>query len=438
MNAPRDDTAVSRLREFLSRTDRRRAALAAVEGASIGLVVALVVAIGVGIRSVPGNGSTRQRLVVDLASAAALIALGVSIALQRHRRAVPVARSVEARAPQCRNVVITAAELITQPARVQPYIVARVSGEAARLVESLDPATLFPTRRAVTTLGITTGVYAIALLAVRPGALTTMGAASMGAKVTDAAAIQSVDITVVPPAYAGRAAQSFHDPARVEALAGSTIRLAVHATAGTITLETVDGKRTPAAAGQGQTFTASVLADADGYIALEPAAFNGRVGIRRLIGLTVTPDLPPRVKVTAPGRDLLFADAHRTVNVTVEGSDDLALATLRLRYTKVSGSGEQFTFLEGEVPLQLTRTDDRSWTGKGVLSLDTLALGAGDMVSIGEWRRTSAPGHRRRSPTATSSRSPLRAPRRWPDTRRTTRWTSTASVSRWSFSRRNS
>jgi hypothetical protein len=101
---------------------------------------------------------------------------------------------------------------------------------------------------------------------------------------------------------------------------------------------------------------------------------------RRLIGLSVTADRPPHVVITAPARDLLLPDARRIIEVTVNTEDDLALRSLALRYTKVTGSGEEFTFTEGELPLQVTRADDRKWAGHTTLRLETLALNAGDLV----------------------------------------------------------
>ena len=127
-------------------------------------------------------------------------------------------------------------------------------------------------------------------------------------------------------------------------------------------------------------FTGQVIADADGFIAIEPAASDGQPGVRRLIGLGVTADQPPRVRVTTPGRDLYFADANRTIDVAIEADDDLALDSLRLRFTKVAGSGENFTFTDGEAPLAVTRDNDRAWKARGSLKLDTLELAAGDMV----------------------------------------------------------
>ena len=132
------------------------------------------------------------------------------------------------------------------------------------------------------------------------------------------------------------------------------------------------------AAGNG-TFTGTVVANADGFVAIEPSNTIGK-GARRLVGLTVTPDHAPRVRVTAPGKDMMYPDGNRSLRVTTEADDDIGLGSLKLRYTKVSGSGERFTFTEGEVPLQVARDTNRSWKAQAQWNLARLQLEPGDMV----------------------------------------------------------
>jgi hypothetical protein len=127
-------------------------------------------------------------------------------------------------------------------------------------------------------------------------------------------------------------------------------------------------------------FHVDVLADADGYIALQAMRASGDSGARRLMGLSVIPDASPRVRITAPGRDLLVPDTARRIDVAIESSDDFAVASLKLRYTKVSGSGEKFTFTEGEVPLAITRDSVQAWRGRGSLALSSFGLSQGDML----------------------------------------------------------
>ena len=73
-----------------------------------------------------------------------------------------------------------------------------------------------------------------------------------------------------------------------------------------------------------RTFTTTITADADGFLALEPRLADDSAGPRRLIGLSVTPDRLPAVRVVTPGRDLMVPSGPRSLSVTIEANDDLA------------------------------------------------------------------------------------------------------------------
>src|SRR6185436_12231919 len=78
-----------------------------------------------------------------------------------------------------------------------------------------------------------------------------------------------------------------------------------------------------------------------GYLAVEFGSAAGGEPTR-LIAVTVTPDRVPSVKVERPGQDLLLPTVDQVVEIDASASDDIALGALALRYTKVSGTGEQF------------------------------------------------------------------------------------------------
>ena len=261
-------------------------------------------------------------------------------------------------------------------ARVSERIGAVVNREAARIVRRLDLAALFPARNAIVALVAALGLWSATVAAKRASSAISLRTV-LGAS-TPAATIDGVDVTVIPPAYTGRPVESSHDPTRIEALAGSRVSLVVHSRASSVAIEMLGGHDTLVASRLG-TFSGEFQADADGYVALQPATRNGR-GASRLIGLSVISDNPPRVRITAPAKDLFLRDAHHTIDLGLEASDDIALASLRLRYTKVSGSGERFTFTDGEVPLAVTRADARTWTARASWPLDNLGLDAGDLV----------------------------------------------------------
>jgi len=108
---------------------------------------------------------------------------------------------------------------------------------------------------------------------------------------------------------------------------------------------------------------------------------RGRSGdVLASFALVVTPDAAPRVRITAPGRDLRQAASVGTIPIEVSADDDLGLRDVRLRFTRVSGSGESFTFEDGEWPLVVRRAAGAPWTGAFTLDLAALALGPGDSV----------------------------------------------------------
>ena len=358
----------SLVREFLARVARRMAWLSAGEGATAGLAVAIVLAA----LGWPRRDAVAGLVAAGVAAGAIGILISVFISADRRDR---VALHLEGRVPASRNLIVTASELLARPE--DGYTHRLVLGEAARLVSRLDPAALFPARRA---LIMVSGALAVWLLVLaRP--LLPIPAALGGARAAEATdgipTLEKIDVTIEPPAYTRRAKQTLSDPSRIEALVGSRITLSVRARAAHVGIETLSSR--DSLTRRGGSFAGSLVADADGYVAVEPAT-GARTGARRLIGLTVIPDAPPRVRIAAPGRDQRFPDGHRVLDVAIEASDDIGLASLELRFTKVSGSGERFTFVERQAPLAITRHDELSWTARAALNLDSLALEPGDMV----------------------------------------------------------
>ena len=85
-------------------------------------------------------------------------------------------------------------------------------------------------------------------------------------------------------------------------------------------------------------------------------------------------------------------EAKRSRPIKITASDDLALASLELRYTKVSGSGEQFEFVEGALPVRVTRESGRQWRADAQMALATLNLAAGDSLVYRAVARDGRPG----------------------------------------------
>jgi len=94
----------------------------------------------------------------------------------------------------------------------------------------------------------------------------------------------------------------------------------------------------------------------------------------------VEPDARPLVRIQSPAQDLIFDEPKGQVPIAIEARDDIALTSLGLRFTRMAGSGETFTFEEGELPLRIDRTADKAWNGRALLALEGLKLEDGDTI----------------------------------------------------------
>src|SRR5262249_1552564 len=77
---------------------------------------------------------------------------------------------------------------------------------------------------------------------------------------------------------------------------------------------------------------------------------------------------------------LRVADTNATIPIHATAADDLGLRALDLRYTIVSGGGEQFSFKEGTIPADLVKGSSRNWSADARLSLAALKLEPGDAL----------------------------------------------------------
>lgn len=351
----------------LARLWRGRVALAAVNGGAVGC------AIGGGIALALWIGGHSPAILLVALTVGGSIAGALALATSR-RASLPL--DVERRAPVCQNLVITAVELLGDPARVPADLGTLVCRHAAIRLDTLETRAVFPLGRAAVR-GLVAAVGCVAIVgATRAWPLTFV--TGHGRAANDIGAeIRHITITVHAPDYAGLPDRTLRDPSDVEALTGSRLRVLVDSGATAVTLETVDGRQslTPASG----SFSGDVVVSRDGYLSLQPMA--GTVaGARRSLGLVADPDHPPVLHISKPGRDLFVPDGHQRVSIELEAEDDLGLASLRLAYTKVSGADENYEFREGDVPVTITKTDGRHWHASVEWDLGGLSLAPGDMV----------------------------------------------------------
>jgi hypothetical protein len=352
------------IRSALDRARRRVAIIGGTYGVAAGLILGAIVA-ATGRWLMPQAAWLSMFLVLLPAIAAAI---GAVIG-----RRTDIARAIERATPESRNVIVTADELLRGVTTAPAYLLPRVFLDASSEVSRASLERAFPARRAIAAVAVAAVVMAASV------GLTGRGRAGIGPSSPAAAVITGIDVTIVPPPYAHQPSRTFRDPARIEALKGSAIDIHVGADASAVTLNTLD-QSIALVRVDDRTFSGTIRADADGFISILPAAANGDSGSRRLIGLTVQPDRAPRVRITTPGHDLIVPDGRRTIAIGIEADDDLALASLTVRYTRVKGSGENFTFTEGHLPLTLSRQSERAWSGRADWALNGLDLEPGDIV----------------------------------------------------------
>ena len=151
---------------------------------------------------------------------------------------------VESRQPEFRNLLVTSRELAQHPARARPAIRQRIFRDAALIVERTALDAIVPsrdmTRATIAALGTAliavTLWYAASLWSTRAGRThpnTIDVARSAGSSSTPAATgVRAITAIVTPPSYTGRPTLTLNDPARIEAMAGSRLRLRVDVASG--------------------------------------------------------------------------------------------------------------------------------------------------------------------------------------------------------------
>jgi hypothetical protein len=251
-----------------------------------------------------------------------------------------------------------------------------------------------PLRAAVALAGLamTAVVVLLVLMPIAPSAVRA--AASRIGAAADSKDVSAADLRVVvtPPEYTERRVEQFVNPATVTVIEGSRLRLEValpDAPGGTVSLVGLDGSSTPFERATGR---AVLDLPATSSRPLLIRQLRGEGSADRLVQLRVEPDQRPSVTFREPAKDLMFATGAGLVPVQIEARDDVGLQSLTLRYTRVSGSGETFTFEEGEWPIEIVRGAAGSWQGRAVFSLEKLALQDGDTLVYRAVARDTKPG----------------------------------------------
>ena len=352
------------LETWLATAGRRWRAWVAVRSATLAIGVALLTR-----AATAGLTPASLPIAVTAGVLAGLLLLIASAGLRDWR---PVALAAERDTPALRNALIAWKETRSQ---APPAITARLASHARQSLASASWPHPHSRRAWATTLAV---LLAGALAAVAAN-VTSRPRVAVAQQTRDAAdatksfALQWT-VTVTPPAYTRRPASRVRQPKRIDALAGSRIEFAFAGwpRGGAARL----GSTTLSLSGDADTRTTALLASASDVLLIHDA----RQQVLEAITIVVTPDGPPTVRIMAPAADLRRTTASGVVPIEITAADDIGLRDLRLRFTKVSGSGESFTFEDGEWPVEVRRQSPTRWRGVFRLDLATTGMGPGDSV----------------------------------------------------------
>ena len=305
-------------------------------------------------------------------------AVGACLAAWRWRRngAAAVVRTIERVDASSRNVFITAHELLAGTLTTSEPVRARVLADASAVVRRVDRAAVASSAAALRALAA--AALALAIAAMPPlwrARVTELASAARARVANSAASAETLEVRALirPPAYTGLKEVALEAPDQLQAIEGSTLVLAVESPAATVTVDH-DGAAATLRKNGDRGFTYSSRLTKTGFIVVAGAE------ARRTIPVVVSPDALPLVTITAPARDLVYSNGDARIEFVAQAADDFGLRSLRLRYTKVSGSGETFSFEDGEIPLALTRTTSREWSGRAARTLADLHLQDGDTL----------------------------------------------------------
>lgn len=309
-------------------------------------------------------------LVATIGAFAAIVVgrrVGATRSLQR------VALWVEERHPSLRYALVTAADggVVSSAVESQATATSWWDDERRRLISALAaPALAF--------------VAAAALLVWRPAFVGPASApnGSLVQPATPGAApardpLASIRLSVVPPAYAGRAASALDDPSSVDALVASRITVSGEGDAALVRAA-VDSSARPVSERDGRwTFTFAMPPRA-ALLHLRSTLAGGR---ERLVVLAPEIDAPPAVTLLAPARDTIVRAATGSLILRAQLRDDLGLRDANFEIIVSSGQEENFTFRSAV--LGRTAFGKRlDGTLEARLSLDSLALQPGDVLQM--------------------------------------------------------
>ncbi|MBX9927913.1 MAG: hypothetical protein K2X99_03290, partial [Gemmatimonadaceae bacterium] len=321
-------------------------------------------------------GGPSWLLAVVWIGAAALVLVDWLRAIGGDARApTEVALWIEARLPQLRYALVTAADPATSDTlgeRSRARIDAAPLERTVR--QSLGRLLRVPAAVSVASAAI--------LFALPDGALATGTALVRGdrlAAATSAARAErdplaALRVEVRPPAYSGRRSSALDDPATVAALVGSEIIVEGIEVGVPVQFDTAGVRRAVERRGD-RWRVALTMPDSALALTLHTAARA------RVMVLEPVADSAPSVLLSMPIADTVVREARGRIALAADAHDDLGLAQAAFEVIVSAGSGETFTFRTLRLGAQ-TLAGEREVPLTASLDLDGLALKPGDVVHL--------------------------------------------------------
>jgi hypothetical protein len=315
-------------------------------------------------------------VVVAWWSPAAGLLIAIAVASFRTLRATrrEIVRRLERLNSSLGNVVVTAEEIEAGTLAVRPHVADRVFRDATNALASADASILWPAWRLGALLMLAASVWLVGSTIARRDRVPGQKESGTGVATVAAPSGLTVSVTIRPPSYTHQESVTLLNPVAIRPIENSQLEFSISSDDSAVSID-LNGEKRTRAASAGEPWIQQANATRSGFALVTDAR-----GGRRLIAITVIPDALPAVRIVSPGKDLVFDGGNPRLVFDVEATDDFGLKAVALRFTKVSGSGEQFEFSEGEIPLTLERPSAVAWKGTAARSLQDLGLGEGDMI----------------------------------------------------------
>ncbi len=187
---------------------------------------------------------------------------------------------------------------------------------------------------------------------------------------------------VRPPAYTGLPERELRGAEGLTLLPGTRVSLRSRFPErwSGVRASLVGGGRLPVRRGGGEWSVAWTQSDAKGVALAAVAA--GAVVDRRVVPVATQPDQPPDIALREPAADLVLASAGGVVPVRAAASDDFGVGDFRLTWIRSRGSGESYSFEEGEWAWARVARSGRTVAGEYSLDLGGMGLRPGDMIHL--------------------------------------------------------